>query len=673
MTDLATLFEARVDADPTRTAAEFGQWTWTYGELDARANRLANHLIEAGVIRGAFVGICADRRPDMVVAALAVLKAGAVYVPLDTELPADRLAWVIEDVDLAVVVTRRGLRPLLPATGTAAVLLDADGPQIAAASPARPRGQSATTAVCLTYTSGPTGPPKGVPAPQRGVLRLVVDAGHLPISPVDRVAFAARFAFDSALFEIWGALLNGACLIGVPEEVLASPRDLARFVRRSRISTMFLTTARFTEVVRADAGALASVAQLLVGDEPVDPAVLRAARARHGGTLLNCYGSAETTAFAVVHEVDEVAPDAESVPLGWAIDETPLYVLDELMRPVPDGTTGELYIGGSGVASGYWRRPSQTALAFMADPFAGRGGRMYRTGDLVTRRPNGLLDLVGRREGPAGIRGFRTDWAGPANGVRPGGPRTIARTVPDARVGESGVDEWRLGTLSLLSELPHDTVLEIGCGDGDVARDLVARTRRYVATDPSPAALDRFRARMTDDGRADDRLELVLAAADDLSAVGAALFDMVLVESVVQFFPHLDYLRRVLADVTARVRDGGVVVIADVRNLALLKHSCDPAEEDGLVVHPAWFRALAGAVDRIGHVEVRHKRGPVADELTRYRYDVVLHVVRTAAVEPVEWPDWGDAVDLERWAAAGTVSEVDGAGGRPAVSRRADA
>ncbi|PRY40418.1 amino acid adenylation domain-containing protein [Umezawaea tangerina] len=694
MTDLVTVFEARVDADPTRTAAEFGQWTWTYGELDARANRLANHLIEAGVTRGAFVGICTDQRSDELVAALAILKAGAVYVPLDVDLPADRLAWMVRDVGLAVVVARGRFVPLLPATGTPVVRLDADGAQIAAASPARPRGQSATTPVCLTYTSGPTGLPKGVPAPQRGVLRLVVDAGYLPISPVDRVAFAAHLPFDSALFELWGALLNGACLIAVPREVMASPRDLARFVRRARISTMFLTTAQFTEVVGADAGALSSVGQLLVGGEPVDPDVARAALAHHGGTLLHCYGPTETTAFAVVHEVDDVPPDARSVPLGSAIDETPLYVLDELMLPVPDGTVGELYIGGSGVASGYWRRPSQTALAFMADPFAGHGARMYRTGDLVTRRPDGVLELAGHKDGRGGVRGFRIDLGGlepvPNAAADRGDHRMTAYLLPDARATEPEpavearralvdeslradarepkMDDWRLSTLSLLHELPHDTVLEIGCGAGDMARDLAADTRRYVATDSSAAALDRLRARMSQDGPPVDQLELVVATADDLSPVGPTPVDMVLLESVVQLFPDLDYLRRVLAEVTGRVRDGGVVVVADVRNLALLKHFRAPAADE-LVVHPAWFRALPGAVDRIAHVEVRHKRGTVADELTRYRYDVVLHVAPTVAAEPAEWLDWGAEGDPAR--SATPPSGVDGPGpdrgGRPRV------
>jgi amino acid adenylation domain-containing protein len=711
MTDLITLFEARVDADPARTAVEFGPWTWTYGDLDARANRLANHLLDAGVTRGAFVGICTDQRSDMVVTALAVLKVGAVYVPLDVTFPEERLAWMVHDVGLAAVVTQRRFAELLPATGTAVVRLDVDGPRIAAASPARPLGQSATTPVCLMYTSGSTGLPKGVLVPQRGVLRLVVDAGHLTASPVDRVAFAAHFSFDAALFEMWGALLNGACLVGLPKEVLVSPRDLARFVRRARISTMFLTTSLFNEVVRADPAALAPVARLLVGGEAADPDVMRAALAHHGGgLLLNCYGPTEATTFAAVHEVDAVAPGARSVPIGTAIDETTLHVLDERMRPVPDGTTGELHIGGSGVALGYWRRPAQTALAFVADPFAGDGSRLYRTGDLVTRRPDGVLEFVGRVDDQVKVRGFRIELgevesalrAHPALDAvvaavreeRQGDKRLVAYLLPGPQAAEhvpavelwrtlfdetyagpgtggpgidatrwtssygkpfseQEMDEWRLSTLPLLRELPHDSVLEIGCGAGNVARDLAAETRRYVATDFSAAALERFRTRLSQDGTRIEQLELVLTTADDLSGIDPEPVDMVLLESVVQFFPDLDYLLRVLTDATSRVRDGGVVVVADVRNLALLEHfhesvGGDPESEDELVVHPAWFRALPGLVDRIGHVEVRHKRGAVANELTRYRYDVVLHVVPASVAEPVEWLDWADVGDLER-------------------------
>jgi pristinamycin I synthase 3 and 4 len=726
---LATLFERRVDAAPRHPAAVFGEHEWIYAELDERANRLAHHLVASGVEPGAFVGVCTDRRDDMAVAALAALKAGGVYVPLDAAYPAQRLSWMVDDAGVQAVVTRRRFDGLLPAGGVPIVRLDVDAPQLAAAPGHRPGRQSAAQPACLMYTSGSTGRPKGVLVPQRGVVRLVVDAGYVTFDDTERVAFAANFSFDAALFELWGALLNGATLVGVPKDVLMSPHDLVRFVRRSQITTMFLPTALFNEVIRAQPDAFASVGQVVVGGEAADPDTMRRALRHVPGRLINGYGPTETTTFASTFEVRGLAggltDGATSVPIGSAIPQTTLHVLDERLRPMPDGTQGELYIGGSGVALGYWRRPGLTAAAFVPDPFAGGGARMYRTGDLVRRR-GGVLEFLGRRDGQVKIRGFRVELGEVEAALRehpaldavvatvredrPGDRRLVAYLLPReqaaehvpavrlwralfdetyAGAGKAGpafdppfdatrwtssygtpfseleIAEWELNTLPLLRELPHQRVLEVGCGAGNVARRLAPDTIDYVAADFSAAALDRLRSHLTAGGPL-PQLTLLHTEADALDDAGGE-FDLALLESVVQFFPDLDHLRRVLADVTGRVRDGGTVVVADMRNLALLDRfhaSLDDSGElggelqgeqggeleDELVVHPDWFAALPREIPRIGHVEVRLKRGTVANELTRYRYDVVLHVVPVGPVPDVAWLPWSEVGDLDRLA-----------------------
>ncbi|HET8643043.1 MAG TPA: amino acid adenylation domain-containing protein, partial [Pseudonocardiaceae bacterium] len=722
---LASLFERQVDAAPEHPAAVFGEQEWSYAELDERANRLANYLIGDGV-RGAFVGICSDRREDLTVAALAAVKAGAVAVPLDPAYPARRLAWMVRDAAVATVVTRRRFDALLPAAGVPIVRLDVDAPQVAAAPAARPGRQSAAQPACLMYTSGSTGEPKGVLVPQAGVVRLVVDAGYATFDDLDRVAFAANFSFDASLFELWGALLNGATLVAVPRHVLLSPRDLVRFVRRSRITTMFLTTTLFNEVVRAEPDAFVSVRQVVVGGEAADPGSMRAALRHVPGRLVNGYGPTETTTFATAFDAAGLRDGAQTVPIGWAVPRTTLYVLDERLRPVPDGAPGELFIGGAGVALGYWRRPGLTAAAFLPDPFAGGGARMYRTGDLVRRGGSGL-EFIGRRDWQVKIRGFRVELGEVEAALRehpaldavvatvredrPGDRRLVAYLLPGEQVtrhvpavrlwrtlfdetyagpGDAGpavepsfdatrwvssygtafsgleIAEWELDTLPLLRELPHKRVLEVGCGAGNVARRLAPDTAGYVATDFSAAALDRLRARLAADGGAIGQLTLLHTEADALQDTGRG-FDLALLESVVQFFPDLDYLRRVLEDVTARVRDGGTVVVADVRNLALLDHfhaslnepgeHSKPGElEDELVVHPDWFAGLPREIPRLGHVEVRLKRGTVANELTRYRYDVVLHVGPVARVPEVRWVPWAQVGSLDRLAALAASS-----------------
>ncbi|MEU8889953.1 amino acid adenylation domain-containing protein [Streptomyces sp. NPDC048442] len=436
---LAGLFEHHTDTAPERTAVIFDTQEWSYAELDVRANRLAAHLTDRGVRPGAFVGVCTDRRSDMVVATLAALKCGAVCVPLDVSYPDERLAWMAGDAVLDLVVTRSPHDKLLPSDGIPVVRLDSDAELIAACSPERPGRQSAAQPACMMYTSGSTGRPKGVLTTQRAVIRLVVDTCYLRLTPEDRVGFGGNLSFDASVLEMWMALLNGACLVGIDREVMTSPRYLERFVREQRLSTVFVTTSLFNEVIRNEPAAFASVPQLVIGGEAADPGSVRAAR-KHlppGGRLLSGYGPTEASTFSAVYDTAALPDEADSVPIGTAIDQTLLYVLDEQLRPVPDGTPGELYIGGNGVSYGYWRRPDRTASSFLPDPFAGGGARMYRSGDRVTRRPDGVMEFGGRLDGQVKIRGFRIELGEVEEALR-AHPAVIAAvaTVREDRPGD---------------------------------------------------------------------------------------------------------------------------------------------------------------------------------------------------------------------------------------------
>ncbi|HEX6371120.1 MAG TPA: non-ribosomal peptide synthase/polyketide synthase [Longimicrobium sp.] len=381
------LFAAQAARTPDAVAAVFDEGSLTYTELDARANRLAHHLAGLGVGPESRVGICLERGLEMVVSMLAVLKAGGAYVPLDPGYPAERLAFMLRDAGAQVLLTREGLRAALPAAeGAAVVSIDGDADAIAAARADDPRIATGPRALAyIIYTSGSTGTPKGVAVEHRGVVRLVRGTDYVQVGPDDRVAHASNVSFDAATFEVWGALLNGAALVGISRDAALSPQALARALAENGVTTFFLTTALFNQVARELPRAFAPLRHVLFGGEAVDPdAVRRVLEQGAPERLLHVYGPTENTTYSSWHRVDEVPAGAHTVPIGRAIAHSSLLVLDDAMRLAPVGLPGELYVGGDGVARGYLNRPALTAEKFVPDPFSSTpGARLYRTGDRV--------------------------------------------------------------------------------------------------------------------------------------------------------------------------------------------------------------------------------------------------------------------------------------------------
>jgi amino acid adenylation domain-containing protein/non-ribosomal peptide synthase protein (TIGR01720 family) len=409
---IAQVFEDQARRTPEAVAVVFDGERLSYGELDERANRLAWHLRELGVGADTRVAICCERSLQMVVGLLGILKAGGAYVPLDPSYPSERLGFMLADSDVRVLVTQEGLSVVLPGHAARVVRLDADGEQIARQSAgAPPSVTNAEDLAYVIYTSGSTGIPKGIAVTHRAVNRLVLNTDYVPVQPSDRIAQASNASFDAATFEIWGALLNGACLVGVSREASLSPRDLAAVLREQGVTILFLTTALFNAVAREDASAFSGLRHLLFGGEAVDPARVR--EVLEGGPprrLLHVYGPTETTTYATWHLVEEVPEDATTVPIGRPIANTTAYVLDARMNAVPVGVAGELYLGGDGLARGYLGRPELTAEKFVPDPFGGDpGGRLYRTGDLVRHREDGSIEFLGRIDHQVKVRGFRIE------------------------------------------------------------------------------------------------------------------------------------------------------------------------------------------------------------------------------------------------------------------------
>ncbi|MFL5542599.1 MAG: amino acid adenylation domain-containing protein, partial [Longimicrobiaceae bacterium] len=405
-------FAAQVRERPHAQALAWDDLQLTYAELDARANRLAHHLVQQGVGPDARVGVMLERGPELVVSLLAVLKAGGCYLPLDPEYPAERLALMLADAGARVLVTRRGLLSAVPAFGGAAVCLDEAADALAAAPADAPRSAAHPDNLAyVVYTSGSTGRPKGVMVAHRHVVQLVVETDYVRLGPGDRVAQASNASFDALAFEAWGALLNGATLVGIPREVLLSPATVGEFLRDERITTLYQTTALLNQLSRERPGVFASVREVLFGGQAAD-----ADRVRHllatgkPRRLLHMYGPTETTAWCSWEEVEEVADDALTVSVGRPTGNQRIYVLDASLAPLPAGVPGEVYVGGDGIVRGYLNRPALTAERFLPDPFADQpGARMYRTGDRLRWTDGGALEFVGRLDEQVKIRGFRIE------------------------------------------------------------------------------------------------------------------------------------------------------------------------------------------------------------------------------------------------------------------------
>jgi len=406
------LFEEQVEKTPDAIALIFEGKQLTYRQLNSRSNQLAHHLQKLGVGSEVLVGICMERSVEMIVGCLSILKVGGAYVPLDPTYPQERLSFMLEDAQVPVLLTQQHLVERLGTQKSEVVCLDSDWETIAQETEENPN--SAVTSDNLAYviyTSGSTGKPKGVVVPHKAVNRLVCNTNYIKLEPSDKVAQVSNTSFDAATFEIWVALLHGAQLIGLSRDVTLSPRDFALQLRQQGITVLFLTTALFQQIARDVPQAFESLRYLLFGGEAVDSRwVQKILKNGPPKRLLHVYGPTEGTTFSSFYSVQDVPEEATAIPIGCPITNTQIYLLDGQLQPVPIGVTGELYIGGEGLAQGYLNRPELTSLAFIPNPFTQKPGtRLYKTGDLARYRSDGNIEFLGRSDDQVKIRGFRIE------------------------------------------------------------------------------------------------------------------------------------------------------------------------------------------------------------------------------------------------------------------------
>ncbi|MDQ3897945.1 MAG: amino acid adenylation domain-containing protein, partial [Actinomycetota bacterium] len=724
---VAELVAAQVARRPDAPAVTFGRSTLTYAQLDERAERVARHLAGLGVGPEVLVGVHLQRSAEMVVALVAIARAGGAYVPLDPDFPGDRVAFMIDDCGARVIVSQSGLRAALPPSEALVVCLDERW------RPARgsPNGGGPDDLAYVLYTSGSTGRPKGVAVPNRALVNLLTAIGARPGLGEDDVLVAVTtLSFDIAGVELWLPLVAGAHVVVASRDTASDPTLLMDLLDESGATVLQATPATWRMLVDAGWAGRAGLKALCCGEAL--PASLAGRLLDRGVELWNLYGPTETTVFSTGGRVTRGRPPT----IGRPIANTTVYVLDPDLAPVPVGVAGELHIGGAGLARGYLGRPGLTAERFIADPFAPvPGGRLYRTGDVARWRPDGELEFLGRADHQVKIRGFRVE-CGEVEAVleahdgvraaavlaredRPGDTRLVAYVVPaDARTRDAAthVADWERVfdeaqgdcradvdpafdtsgwvsahtgapipdeemaeavdvTVARILALRPRRVLEIGCGTGLLLWRVAPHCRSYVGTDVSAPTLATLGRRLTAAGV--DHVQLLRREAIDLCGLPVdGPFDVVVVNSVAQYFPSAEYLRQVVSGALALVGAGGTVVVGDVRSLPLLPafHASvvlataaptTPSprvraeverrlgEERELVVDPTFFATFAAtfsagsSAPSAPQVEVLLKRGRHHNELTRFRYDVLLHV-GGRPVPVARWLDWaGEGLTVE--------------------------
>ena len=679
------LFAARVEAAPDSVALVFEDVELTYTEVNARANQLAHLLIERGAGPEHVVALAVPRSPEMIIAELAVLKAGAAYLPVDVDYPGDRITFMFSDAAPVCVVTTREMDAKLP-----------DAPRVFLDDPALPGMSTVDPEVALTpenaayviYTSGSSGRPKGVVLQHSGVEKLVAtQVERFGVGPQSRVLQFASPSFDVAFWDLCLGLLSGGRLVVVPAERRVAGPALTEYAFAHDVNFMILPPA-LLDAMPEDCD-LPRDSVLLAGTERVSPELIR--RWAPGRRMFNAYGPTEATTNSTLGESDPVElADASVVPIGIPDPGTRAYVLDAGLRPVPPGVVGELYLEGSGLARGYLGRPSLTAERFVASPF---GGRMYRTGDLVRWLPDGRLVFMGRADDQVKIRGYRIEL-GEIESVLTDHPavgqsvvvaqdgQLIAYAVPAAardeaaeldHVGEwrelhenvftdaasGGLEEnftgwnssydgseisleemreWHAATIDRILALEPKRVLEIGVGSGLILSRVAPVAETYWGVDLSEGAIANLRREIAGTELA-DKVHVEARPAHDLGELPE--FDTVIINSVAQYFPSVDYLAEVIRTAAARLRPGGVLFLGDIRNLRSLRAFRTATElrhgrldaaavdqaiarEGELVLDPDFFPAIAATLDGFEDVDLWVKRGHAHNELTRHRYDVVL-------------------------------------------------
>ncbi|MCE5169787.1 amino acid adenylation domain-containing protein [Paenibacillus profundus] len=741
-------FERIAAQFPEHTALKWNDEIWTYSELNDHANRLACHLRQSGASHGQFVGLCMNRSPYLIASILAVLKAGCAYVPIDPAYPEERIRWMVSDSGCSLLLVDDDTHELLSEASCTRIQVTAEELEIAKYSAENLNTQTSETDVAyMIYTSGSTGLPKGVLVEHGSVSRLFISTQRLfEFHDQDVWTLYHSCAFDFSVWEIWGALLHGGRLVIVPFDVTRSFEDFYRLLVREQVTVLNQTPSAFKQLMHIEqhpgmAGSTdLSLRYIIFGGEALELQSLRPWFDIHGDRhpqLINMYGITEITVHATYRPLSIADLEARSGSvIGMPLPDLQAYILDEHQQPVPVGVAGELYIGGRGVARGYWKREELNKERFIANPFAGAGsqsGRLYCSGDLARWTAAGEIEYLGRRDEQVKIRGFRIEL-GEIEGVvgehelvsqnvavvdrnEHGDPKITCYLIPqknrlhtigplvqmthdmvdrwetvfdsyytkgnehddktfhivgwnDTFTGQPipavEMEEWTNETVKRILKYKPKRVLEIGCGTGLLLFRVAPFCESYIGTDLSEKAIEYVDSHLHVLGDARDRVELYKCNAHELPDLEQV--DMIILNSVVQYFPDLSYLHTVLQHSAGRVKPGGCIFMGDIcgfmfreafHSSVVLNGVDDQTtmsefsrlvqrkmkQHSELMLDSGYFLELQQRLPEIKAVEVLYKKGAFHNEMSKFRFDSVLHIGEKAVWEPEASYDWSPGVE----------------------------
>lgn len=750
------LVESQVEQTPDAVAVVFEDQQLTYQELNAKANQLAQYLRKLGVRPDVLIGICVERSLEMVVGLLGILKAGGAYLALDPAYPKERLAYMLSDSQVSLLLTQKKLLTALPEHGARVVCLDTDWEVICEESQEKLVNQAtAKNLVYAIYTSGSTGKPKGVLIEHNCLVNYTEAAiVQYELERSDRILQFASISFDAAAEEIFPCLVRGATLILRTDEMLSSIPTFLKICRDLQLTVLDLPTAFWHHMVAelSVTGMVLpqSLRLVIIGGEKALPEQLATWQQTvdQKVRLVNSYGPTETTIVATICELSaQVTAEntGRALPIGRPVNNVQTYILDPYLQPTPVGVPGELYIGGIGVARGYLNQPDLTVVAFIPNPFSEEpGARLYKTGDLVRYRKDGNIEFLGRIDHQVKIRGFRVELQEIETVLKqhPSVKETVVsvyeprkrnshfnrepfnaqhtqkrlvayvvqnlqndgsleqvaqwnaeyvskwqttydelyRQTSDERnptfniigwdstytglpIPQAEMREWVDHTVQRILSLQPSRVLEIGCGTGLLLCRIAPHCTQYWGTDFSLEVLQRLQ-QLKRSGDEWSQVTLLQRMADNFEGIEAQAFDTVILNSVIQYFPSMEYLLRVLEGAVKVVEPGGKIFVGDVRSLPLLEafhtsvqlHQAPSsvssvqlqqrvqqyiAQEQELIIDPAFFLALKQHIPQISHVQIQPKRGYHHNELTKFRYDVTLYVeTQVDSTQEIPWLDW---------------------------------
>lgn len=404
------LFEEQVKLNPNSVALIFENIEITYRELDSRSSKIANYLRNKGINQEQLVAVCLNRSPDMIASFLGVLKAGGAYVPIDPTYPQDRVAYMLEDSGVSIVITTEDMAKQLPFIEAVIVCLDKEEETLFTQNEKCVNSSSPKSLAYVMYTSGSTGKPKGVAIEHRGIVRLIKNIDYASIGPRETFINLTPVAFDVSVFEIYGSLLNGGKLVLMNSH--KPPFDeIARTIRQNRVTSLCVTPDRLNLLIEDYSDELGSLRQILAAGEalPVwlaQKCILKLKDCH----LINAYGPTENSVYTTSYHVKEVLPSFSSIPIGRPISNDRVYILDKHMKSVPIGVIGELYLSGVGIAREYFKKPELTSERFPSNPFSDDPDqKLYKTGDLARYLSDGNIEFLGRADDQVKIRGVRIE------------------------------------------------------------------------------------------------------------------------------------------------------------------------------------------------------------------------------------------------------------------------